>query len=222
VAIDIYERQGFGGRLELVGRVALLVVDFTNGFADPAVFGGGNIASAIDRTSDVLARCREMGLPIAFSRIVFAADGSDRNVFSTKLRGLDRITEESPLSAIVPALAPAAGELVVSKTVPSAFFGTALASWLVERGVRSLFVAGATTSGCIRASVVDAMSYGFRPFVLADCVGDRAAAPHDANLFDMAQKYAEVLSSTEAFDRLARLASHHASAIATEKSTPSQ
>jgi maleamate amidohydrolase len=80
----------------------------------------------------------------------------------------------------------------VRKTVPSAFFGTGLTPWLVQHRVETLLVAGATTSGCVRASVVDAMSYGFRPIVLSDCVGDRAIAPHEANLFDMGQKYADV------------------------------
>jgi maleamate amidohydrolase len=202
VEIDVYRRQGFGQPLKLTGPVGLLVVDFTVGFADPDVLGGGNIAAAIDRSRGVLERCRALRLPVAFSRIVFAEDGADRNVFSTKLRGLDRLTEASPLSAIVPAVAPIAGELVVKKTVPSAFFGTSLAGWLLERGVRSLLVVGATTSGCVRASVVDAMSFGFRPFVLSDCVGDRSPSAHQASLFDMEQKYAEVCLSSDLLERL--------------------
>ena len=77
--------------------------------------------------------------------------------------------------------------------MPSAFFGTALAAWLTQRGVKTLLVAGSVTSGCVRASVVDAMSLGFRPLVVEDCVGDRALGPHEANLFDMGQKYAAVM-----------------------------
>ena len=88
------------------------------------------------------------------------------------------------------------------KTVPSAFFGTGLAAWLTGHGVGSLLVAGCTTSGCVRASVVDAMSHGFRPLVLEDCVGDRALGPHDANLFDMAQKNADVLPWATLRERL--------------------
>ncbi len=84
------------------------------------------------------------------------------------------------------------------KTVPSAFFGTQLAPWLTQRAVQTLLVAGAVTSGCVRASVVDAMSFGFRPFVLSDCVGDRAIGPHEANLFDMQQKYAAVMPLADA------------------------
>ncbi|KAG1312223.1 hypothetical protein G6F62_014300 [Rhizopus arrhizus] len=73
-----------------------------------------------------------------------------------------------------------------------------LAPWLAQRGVQTLLVAGCVTSGCVRASVVDAMQYGFRPLVVADCVGDRAIGPHEANLFDMRQKYATVLTCDEA------------------------
>jgi maleamate amidohydrolase len=88
--------------------------------------------------------------------------------------------------------------------VPSAFFGTMLTAWLAQRGVKTLVIAGAVTSGCVRASVVDAMSYGYRPLVLSDCVGDRAIAPHDANLFDMGQKYATVMTRDEALKALAK------------------
>jgi maleamate amidohydrolase len=114
------------------------------------------------------------------------------------------LKERDHNSAIVPQLTPQAGELVVRKTVPSAFFGTGLAAWLAQRGVQTLAVAGAVTSGCVRASVVDAMSHGFRPLVLSDCVGDRAIAPHDANLFDMGQKYAMVMARDEALAALAK------------------
>ncbi len=197
-----YRRQGFGTPLELKGPVALLIVDFVEGFADPEVFGGGNIAPAIARTRALLAAARAAGWPVAHSRIVFADDGADGNIFSLKVPGMLTLTEAAPRSAVVPELAPAPGELVVRKTVPSAFFGTDLAPWLSARGVRTLAVAGAVTSGCVRASVVDAMSHGFRPLVVADCVGDRAEAPHEASLFDMAQKYAEVLPLDAALPRL--------------------
>ena len=201
---ELYGRQGFGGTLDLAGPPGLLIVDFTVGFADPSQLGGGNVRDAIAPAARVMSEFRRRGLPVAHTRIVFAADGSDANIFSRKARGLLVLTEEAPASAIVPELAPIDGELVVRKTNPSAFYGTALASWLVQQGVATLFVAGVTTSGCVRASVVDAMSAGFTPLVLADCVGDRAIAPHDASLFDMQQKYAEVMPSTEALRLLDR------------------
>jgi maleamate amidohydrolase len=198
LSLQVYQQQGFGTSMPPKGRVALLIVDLVVGFADPAVFGGGNIPQAIARTQDALKTARERGWPVAHSRIVYAEDGSDDNVFSIKVPGMATLTEDNPNSAIVPELTPAPGELVVRKTVPSAFFGTQLTPWLAQRGIQTLLIAGAVTSGCVRASVVDAMSFGFRPFVLSDCVGDRALAPHDASLFDMAQKYATVLPLSEA------------------------
>jgi maleamate amidohydrolase len=189
---NVYQRQGFGAGLGIKGNIGLLIVDFVNGFADPAVFGGGNIRDAIAVTTRVLAEARGRKWPVAHSRIVYADNASDATIFSTKVPGMQTLKEDAAISHIVPELTPLDGELVVRKTVPSAFFGTGLTPWLVQHRVETLLVAGATTSGCVRASVVDAMSYGFRPIVLSDCVGDRAIAPHEANLFDMGQKYADV------------------------------
>jgi maleamate amidohydrolase len=196
--IQSYRRQGFGADLQPVAPYGLLIIDFVNGFANPDVFGGGNIPQAIAGTVPLLAEARSRGWPVAHSRIVFADDGADGNIFSLKVPGMLDLTENHPDSAIVQQLAPAPGELVVRKTVPSAFFGTGLAAWLTQRGVRTLLVAGSVTSGCVRASVVDAMCHGFRPLVLEDCVGDRALGPHEANLFDRRQKYAAVMKRDEA------------------------
>lgn len=201
--IETYEKQGFGAALPLHGPVGLLIVDFVNGFADPAVFGGGNIPAAIARTVPLLEAARERGWVVAHSRIVYADDGADHNIFSLKVPGMLTLKEHDARSAIVDELAPRSGELVVRKTVPSAFFGTPLAQWLTQRGIQTLLVAGAVTSGCVRASVVDAMSWGFRPVVVSDCVGDRAIGPHDASIFDMGQKYAAVMTREQVLRALA-------------------
>jgi maleamate amidohydrolase len=201
--LQTYRRQGFGNQFELKPPYGLLIVDFVNGFADPQVFGGGNIAPAIVNTVRVLQAARASGWPVAHTRIVFSDSGADSNIFALKVPGMLTLKEHDRNSAIVPELAPLDTELVVRKTVPSAFFGTPLAAWLTQRGVQTLLVAGCTTSGCVRASVVDAMSFGFRPLVLSDCVGDRAIGPHDANLFDMGQKYAAVMTREEAMAALA-------------------
>lgn len=190
---EVYDRQGFGVGIGFGRRFALLIVDFVQGFANPQQFGGGNISTAIQNTADLLALARSRSWPVAHSRILFMENGSDANPFTRKVPGMLTLTEASKASHIVAELAPIQGELVVCKTVPSAFFGTALAPWLLSKGVDTLIVAGATTSGCVRASVVDAMSHGLRVTVISDCVGDRAIAPHEANLFDMQQKYADVM-----------------------------
>jgi maleamate amidohydrolase len=204
--LDIYARQGFGAQSGFGDRPALLVVDFINGFTDPDQFGGGNITEAVANTKALLARARGSGLPVAFTRIVYADDGSDSGIFCLKVPGLRSLTDGAPESQVISDLAPADGEVVLSKTQPSAFFGTGLADWLVARQVDTVLVTGCTTSGCVRASVVDSMSHNFRTIVVTDCVGDRAAAPHEANLFDMAQKYADLMTSQEVMGRLDMIA----------------
>lgn len=201
---DIYRQQNFGNRIGFGRRSALLIVDFTVGFNDPALFGGGNIDAAIKRTVGLLGFFREQRLPVALTRVVYADDGSDAGVFGMKVPSLRILTETHPAGRIVPELEPRRGELVVRKSQASAFFGTGLAPWLIQQGADTLVVAGCTTSGCVRASVVDAIAYNFRPIVAHDCVGDRALAPHEANLFDMAQKYADVLERDEIVAALSR------------------
>ena len=194
---EVYRTQGFGQKLGFGRKAALIVIDFTNGFADPAVLGGGNIPAAIENTKILIEGGRERGWPIIYTRHVYAADGSNRGLFNVKLPTNDLLLEGSKAAEIVEELKPAPGDLVIDKQYPSAFFGTPLASWLAMRGIDTLVVAGCTTSGCVRATAVDAMCSGFRPIVARDCVGDRASGPHEANLFDLEQKYADVLSSNE-------------------------
>ena len=195
---DVYARQNFGNTVGLGQKPALLIVDFQVGFADPDVFGGGNMTEAIAATVPLLAEMRALGQPVAYTRAVFADDGSDAGVFGMKVPGLKRLTDDAGISQIVPQLAAQPGDYVVRKTGPSAFFGTSLSTWLNANGVDSLLVTGATTSGCVRASVIDAISYSYRTIVVSDCCGDRAIAPHEANLFDMGQKYADLMTAEEA------------------------
>jgi len=195
--LDIYKKQGFAQSIGIGAAPALVIVDFVIGFTDPAHFGGGNIAPAIARTVDLLALARARAWPVVHTRVVYADDGSDCGGFTRKVPALRRLTETSELSQIVPELTPAPGELILRKHNASAFFGTELAGWLASRRVDTLIVAGCTTSGCVRATVIDSCSYNFRTIVAADCVGDRALGPHEANLFDIRQKYADVMSVEE-------------------------
>ncbi len=193
----VYDRQGFGKSLELLAPAGLLLVDFINGFADPEVFGGGNIDSAIEQTVKLLTLARARGWLVSYTRVVYADDGSDANVFTDKVPGCLAFTEACELSHIVPELPPAPGDLIIRKQYPSAFFGTHLAPSLALRGIKTLFITGATTSGCVRASAVDAVCHGFRPVIVEDCVGDRSIAQHEANLFDLKMKYTEVMKLSE-------------------------
>jgi maleamate amidohydrolase len=195
--LDIYRKQGMGQTVGLGARPALVTVDFVLGFTDPEHFGGGNIKPAVQSTVGLLAFARRYKWPIAHTRVVYADDGSDIGVFATKAAGLRKLTETSPLSQIVEELAPDPGEFIVRKRQASAFFGTDFAAWLTFRSADTLIVTGCTTSGCVRATVVDAVGYNFRTIVATDCVGDRAIGPHEANLFDMGQKYADLMPSDD-------------------------
>ena len=190
----IYAQQNLGNASGLGARCGLILVDFVNAFVDAAQFGGPQIAQAVRRTVPLLAAFRQAGLPVAHTRVVFAEDGSDKNVFCLKVPPLAKLTEHAPGSQTVPELTPQAGELVVRKTSASAFFSTGLSEWLRLRGVDTAVIVGCTTSGCVRATVIDAMQFNFRSIVIEDCVGDRAPEPHAANLFDMQQKYADVMA----------------------------
>jgi len=195
--VAIYRQQGMGHQAGLGTAPALVIIDFQAGFADPAHFGGGNIAPAIEQTVALLAFARQQGWPVAHTRVVYADDGSDAGVFALKAPTLKTLTETSAISQFVPELTPEPGELVVRKQGASGFFDTNLAGWLAFRRVDTVVVAGCTTSGCVRATVVDSMQHNFRTVCVTDCVGDRAIAPHEANLFDMGQKYADLMTRAE-------------------------
>lgn len=203
--LDVYETQNFGNASGWGRSPALLIVDFVNGFTDPAKFGGGNIGPAIEKTAVLLDACRSYGLPVVFTRVVYADDGADNGVFCIKAPSLASLTEDNPDSHVVDALKPREGELIARKQQPSAFFGTNLHSWLTMRGVDTVIQTGCTTSGCVRASVIDALSYNYRNIIVSDCVGDRAIGPHEANLFDMGQKYGDLLTCQETLAALAEV-----------------
>jgi len=191
---DIYRKQNLGNSSGIGKRCALILVDFVNGFVDAEQFGGPHIAAAVQTTVPLLAAFRQAGLPVVYTRVVFADDGANKNVFCLKVPPLLTLTEHAHGSQTVPQLAPVQGELIVRKTSASAFFSTGLSEWLHLRGVDTAVVAGCTTSGCVRATVIDAMQFNFSTIVIEDCVGDRALGPHEANLFDMRQKYADVMT----------------------------
>ena len=194
---DVYRKQNFGNVSGIGKRCALILVDFVNGFVDAEQFGGPHIAAAVESTVPLLAAFRQAGLPVVHTRVVFADDGANKNVFCIKVPPLLKLTEHASGSQTVPQLAPVKGELVLRKTSASAFFSTGLSEWLHLRGVDTAVIVGCTTSGCVRATVVDAMQFNFSTIVIEDCVGDRAMGPHDANLFDMRQKYADVMKRDE-------------------------
>jgi maleamate amidohydrolase len=199
---NVYERQGFGQQLGIGDNCALVCVDFVNGFVDPAVLGSVEIELAAQRSVEILKYFRSRNLPVAHTRVVFDEGGADHNLFSHKVPKLKMLTETAYESQIVNSLSPITGELLIRKQSASAFFGTNLANWLFFKKSDTIFVIGCTTSGCIRATVIDSMQHNFKTIVVTDCVADRAQEPHLANLFDMEQKYADLMDLSQSITSL--------------------
>lgn len=194
----LYEERGLGGRQGAGTRPALVVVDLNRGFTDPASPLHCDADGAVEATARLLAAARQAHCPIAFTTIQY--DDSGRRVakaFIDKVPSLLTLAPGTPWPQIDERIAPAPGEPVLLKLFASAFFGTPLASMLAAARCDTVVVTGASTSGCVRATAVDAMQHGYRVVVPREAVADRAAGPHEAALFDIDTKYGDVLTTEE-------------------------
>ena len=193
---------GFAGHAGFGRSPAVVVVDLQRGFTDPACRLGSELDDVVAATRKLLDAARAGGVPVVFTRVVYDdANEQAAAVFLRKVPALAALRPGSDWVEIDPRLGRRDGEAVISKAFASAFFATPLASMLT--GCDSLFVCGATTSGCVRATVVDALQHGLSPLVPRECVGDRWPDPHEASLFDIAQKYGDVVPLDEALAALA-------------------
>ncbi|MFN2099926.1 isochorismatase family protein [Altererythrobacter sp. MF3-039] len=190
--------EAFDGHLPPGENPALLLVDPVVAYTEP---GSPLLLETGDETvakmADLLELFRERGLPIAFTNVAYKPDGSDGGVFFRKIPALKVFLQGSPLGAFPEVLQPRDGEKVITKQYPSAFFSTDLDRWLRDNAVDTLFLVGFSTSGCVRASTLDAMQYGYVPFTVADACGDRDEAIQNANLHDLGAKYAEIITSDQ-------------------------
>ncbi len=201
-AIQIYIKAGITGKVGFGKKPAIMVIDLTKGFTQPEFQLGTDLSEVVDSNVRLLEKAREKGIPIFFSVNEFTKDMKDAGVWLEKFPSIKALICGSEEVQIDPRLDPKPGEQIISKNFPSCFFGTTLASRLIALGIDTLIVTGTTTSGCVRATVVDSLQYGFRTIVPKECVGDRAKAPHEANLFDMGMKYADVVSLQEVLNYL--------------------
>jgi maleamate amidohydrolase len=201
-------RGVWGKRIGFGLRPAILVIDFMKAYTTPnaALFAPG-VIEAVARTPLLLDAARRKGIPVVHTRILYRApDCLDGGVWLKKSPVMAALVPDSPLAEFCDGVEPAPGELVITKQYASAFFGTSLAPTLHSQGIDTVVLSGCSTSGCIRASAVDAVQHGFRTIVVRDCVGDRHEGPHEANLFDIDAKYGDVLSLDETLAHLGRLA----------------
>lgn len=192
------DARGYGGTLQPGVRPALLVIDFIKAYTQPdsPLYAGPGTEDVRRACEELLGLARRAGIPILHTNLAYQDGGRDGGVFFRKVPAL-KIFERSarsPLGEFVPGVGPEHGEVVITKQYASAFFGTTLAATLTALGVDTLLIAGMSTSGCVRATAVDAVQHGFIPLVVRDAVGDRASGPHEANLFDLQTKYAEVVT----------------------------
>ena len=189
-----YARGGFGQSMPWGRRPALLVIDFVRAYLLPGSPLYAGVEQARADCATLLQAARRAGIPVLHTRVEFQPGGRDGGVFFRKLPALAcfEAGRHPELAAFAEGLEPIAGETVITKQYASAFFGTSLASTLTALGVDTVLIAGLSTSGCVRASAVDACQHGFVPVVVREAVGDRASGPHEANLFDLQAKYAEV------------------------------
>lgn len=196
-------RDAFDGRLPFGSTPALLIVDVARAYVEPgSPLYVGN-ADALRSNERLIAAARTAGVPVVFTRVVYQPGGVDGGLFYRKVPALRCFQDGEPLGDFPASIQPLPGELVVTKQYASSFFGTALASSLRANGIDTLLITGYSTSGCVRATALDALQNGFIPFVVRDACGDRHSSPHEANLFDLQAKYAEVIGEPEALQLIA-------------------
>lgn len=200
-----YAGAGFGNHLEPGRRPALVCVDLVEAYFSPGAELYMGTDECLASAARVLAAARAAGVPVVHTKVSFAEGGLDGGAFFKKVGALKQFVGDTALGAIRPEVAPVSGEVVLVKQYASAFFGTSLSSTLTAAGVDTLIVVGVSTSGCIRATAVDAIQHGFVPLVVRDAVGDRDPRPHEANLFDLQAKYAEVVGEAEVLAYLSGL-----------------
>ncbi len=214
-----YSERGLGARVGFGQRPAIVVVDMSKAFNDPSYRVGSDQTPAVAAIATLLAVARPLSVPVFFTTMAYQPDGSDAGFFGKKVPALLELRLDDPAAVeIDDRIVPAEGEVVINKKCASAFFGTPLLSLLIAKSVDTIILTGCSTSGCIRATAVDAVSYGFRVIVPQECVSDRAEGPHHANLFDIAAKYGDVVPLSEVVAYLQNLQPHQEVGVALSSS----
>jgi maleamate amidohydrolase len=205
-----YANTGFNNRLGFGKKPALLLIDLVQAyFVEGAPLYHPLFSQSLETSIRLKAAAHQARIPVAVTRVEVQTGGVGGGVFFEKIRrSLLCFEPGNPLGDFPPALKIEPSDIVISKRYPSAFFGTALPAALTTLGVDTVILCGVSTSGCVRASCVDAISYGFRPMVVREGVGDRHPDVQEANLYDMNAKYADVISEAETLAYLNQVSSH--------------
>jgi len=207
VTSDLSEnyKKAYSNRVGFGQRPALVLIDFAYAYYDPESELYAGVDAALASALRIREAAHAAGVPVVLTEVTYQEGGINGGRFFEKAKPLHNFIKGRKTAAFAEGLVPCDDEIIVSKQYPSAFFGTSLASTLTAGGIDSVILTGLTTSGCVRASCVDSMSHGFRTIVVADACGDRHPAPHEANLFDMNAKYADVVSEADVLAYLSTL-----------------
>lgn len=187
-----YQEHGMGGRMGFGKKPAIIVIDLQLGFTDPACPLGGDLDRVVESCKELIAVAHQKQIPVFFTACAYEEHLKDAGVWGKKVPALSWLKIGSKWVEIDPRLGKTAEDIMVIKKYPSGFFGTHLQATLTSMRIDTLIITGCTTSGCVRATCIDALQYGYHGVVPEECVGDRAEAPHLANLFDIGQKYCDV------------------------------
>lgn len=203
--LDANYAKAYGNRTGFGKKPALILVDFAHAYFDKDCDLYAGVDEALASALRVREVAHEVGVPVVLTEVSYQPGGINGGRFFEKAKPLKAFVKGQKTAEFAEGLEPRPDEIVITKQYPSAFFGTSLASTLTAMGIDSVILTGLTTSGCVRASCVDSMSYGFTTSVVREACGDRHPAPHEANLFDMNAKYADVVSEAEIISYLRSL-----------------
>src|SRR4051812_18745232 len=200
------EERGLGRELGFGRRPAVLAIDLVNAFTDPKLPLGADLDAVLEQTRRVLDQARAAGVPILFTTVAYDdTDLADAGLWAIKVPASATLRAGTPEVELDARLGRRADESVLVKKYASAFFGTDLVSRLNARSVDTIVIVGCTTSGCVRASAVDAIQNGFRPIVVREAVGDRDPGAHEQSLLDLQVKYADVVPVDSVLAHLASI-----------------
>lgn len=193
----------WGQRIGFGHSPVLLIVDFVRAYTeiDSPLYAPG-VAPAVEATRGLLSMCRTLGLPVVHTKVAHTAPGFDDGGTWVRKAPVLKCFSDPRLAQVCEGVEPIDTEVIIVKQFASAFFGTSLSSLLLSRGIDTIILTGCTTSGCIRATAVDGVQHGLRVIVPRECVGDRHAAPHASNLFDIDSKYGDVMSQVDVMAHL--------------------
>lgn len=202
-----FKDRGFGLQIGYGDRPALIAIDLIQGFTDPEKPLGADLSTQLAETRRLLDAARRAEIPVYYTTLSYEErDMHDAGIWAKKMAGLMTLRAGQPEVEVDPSLGRLADEPVITKKYASAFFGTDLLPRLNSLRIDTVLIAGCTTSGCVRATAVDAVQNGLRPMVVREAVGDRSRAAHEQSLFDLQAKYADVVSADEVLEYLSGVA----------------